>query len=50
MSWEVISLLLGGLGIGSTITTVIQGYANAKNEKKKRLYEERKEAYMGILT
>ena len=49
MSWETISLLIGGLGLGSIIATLMQTFLSVRDGKKKRLYEEKKEAYIGLL-
>lgn len=45
---NVISLLTA-FGMGSLITVVVQWYLSARLTAKKRQYEERKEAYIGLL-
>ncbi len=41
--------LIGGLGIGSLLTTVTHWYFLNRNEQKKRSFEEKKEAYVGLI-
>lgn len=41
--------LLGAFGIGSVITTIVQAYFNSKSADRTRNYNERKEAYIGLL-
>ena len=41
---------IGGLGIGSVLTSIIQWKINVNLEDKKRNFNEKKEAYVGLIT
>ena len=41
--------LIGGLGIGSLLTSIVQWYFQKDAEKKKRTFAEKKEAYVRFL-
>ena len=45
---DVISLLTA-FGMGTLITAIVQWYISTRFEAKKRQYDERKEAYVGLL-
>jgi hypothetical protein len=40
--------ILGAVGFGSIITVVIQFWINSHSEKRKRNFDEKKEAYVGF--
>jgi hypothetical protein len=46
---ESILALIGGLGIGSLLTKIVDYYLNRNTSKRTRLYEEKREAYLGLL-
>ena len=46
---EITLSLLAGLGFGSILTTIVQFFFYNKKERKARLYNEKKEAYLGLL-
>jgi hypothetical protein len=41
--------LLGAFGLGSVVTTVVQSLLSSRIEKHGRIFQERKEAYVGLL-
>ncbi len=41
--------LLGVFGLGSVFTTIISSYLTSKKDAKNKLFDERKEAYIGLL-
>ncbi len=48
---EAIGLFLSGLGLGSVLSSVISYYLlNQRAEQRERLFNKRKEAFVGILT
>jgi hypothetical protein len=47
MEW--ILPLLGGLGIGSIITKLLDHLISLKKDKESRLYQEKRETYLGVL-
>ncbi|EHL32313.1 hypothetical protein [Legionella drancourtii] len=50
METNTILALLGGMGVGSLINNMITHYTNQKSKQKERRYEEKKAAYIGLLT
>lgn len=46
---ESILTLLGGLGIGSLLTKIIDHFLSRDSSNRARLYEEKREAYLGLL-
>ena len=46
MDWSVFSALLGGMGVGSLLTTCVQIFFQRKKEKEGRAFEEKKLAYL----
>jgi hypothetical protein len=46
MEW--IMALVGGLGIGSLLTTIVNHVLTRKSGKAERLYQEKREAYLGM--
>ena len=46
MEW--ILALFGGLGIGSLLTTVVNHFLSKKSGAAARLYQEKREAYLGM--
>lgn len=49
---EVNTLLavLGGLGVGSLLNSLVAYFTNQRSKQKERRYEEKKAAYIGLLT
>ena len=41
--------LVGGLGIGSLLTSVVCHFLNRKSATNARIYQEKREAYLGLL-
>ena len=41
--------LIGGFGIGTIVTTIVQHFLKRKSYKDDRIYQERKEVFIGIL-
>ncbi|QHS33958.1 hypothetical protein GW535_05400 [Piscirickettsia salmonis] len=48
--YNTILAIFGGLGIGSLLNTLITHFTNQKSKKEERRYEEKKTAYVGLLT
>lgn len=46
---NVISLFIGGLGIGSLINSYAKNAIEEKRSKRERLYQEKRDAYIGLL-
>lgn len=46
---EIANWLVGALGLGSLITVIAQALLNQKSEHSKRRFQEKKEAYVGLL-
>lgn len=42
--------VLGGLGVGSLLNSLITHFTNQRSKQKERRYEEKKAAYIGLLT
>lgn len=42
--------VIGGLGIGSLITSVVTQFMSRRASSNDRLYQEKREAYLGLLT
>ena len=49
MEINTILAVFGGLGVGSLITSLVTHYTNQKAKQKERRYEEKKDAYLGLL-
>jgi ABC-type bacteriocin/lantibiotic exporter with double-glycine peptidase domain len=49
MNSEIFLTLLGGFGIGTIVTTIIQHILKRKSEKEDQHFQERKEVFVGIL-
>lgn len=50
MDWiPLVSALVGGLGIGSIITSVINHFLSERRSNKERVFTVKKEAYLGLL-
>jgi len=47
MEW--IAALIGGLGVGSLATTIVDHYISRRATNSDRLYQEKREAYLGLL-
>lgn len=52
MKMEVNTVLavLGGLGVGSLLNSLVAHFTNQSSKQKERRYEEKKNAYIGLLT
>ncbi|MCA1990254.1 MAG: hypothetical protein LDL07_14115 [Desulfarculus sp.] len=50
MGTEWIGPLVGGLGLGSILTSLVQGIISKKTEQRKYALNEKKEAYVGLLS
>ncbi|QGP52243.1 hypothetical protein PsalN5692_03751 (plasmid) [Piscirickettsia salmonis] len=50
MEVNTILAIFGGLGVGSLLNTLITHFTNQKSKKEERRYEEKKTAYVGLLT
>lgn len=50
MGAEWLGPLVGGLGLGSILTSLIQGLISQKTERRKNALNEKKEAYIGLLS
>lgn len=46
---ELVSVLIGGLGIGSVLTAIINHFITRRAVATDRLYAEKREAYVGLL-
>lgn len=46
---NLISVLIGGLGLGTLLNSVINHFFNTTKIKKEKLYQEKRDAYLGIL-
>lgn len=49
MNAEIFLTLLGGFGIGTIVTTIVQHILKRKSEKEDQYFQERKEVFVGIL-
>ena len=49
MDSESIIALIGGLGIGSGLTSALSFYLNSRMDKATKQFEEKKAAYLGLL-
>ncbi|MEL7429631.1 MAG: hypothetical protein AAFN43_06490 [Pseudomonadota bacterium] len=49
MDTTLILPLLTAFGLGSVFTALVQSWLASKHERAKRLFDERKEAYVGLL-
>jgi hypothetical protein len=47
MEW--ILPLFGGLGLGSLLTKIVDHYLAKQQSKEMRIYQEKREAYLGLL-
>ena len=47
MEW--LSPMLGGLGIGTLLTSIINNLLERNGKKAEKLYQEKREAYLGLL-
>ena len=50
MEINTVVALLGGLGIGSMVNSIFTHFTTQKSKKDGRRYEEKKSAYLGLLT
>jgi hypothetical protein len=48
--WSLLSGLIGGLGIGSLITSVANHLMARRSSIKDRLYQEKRETYLGMVS
>lgn len=46
---ELVGYLIGGLGIGSVITAIVNHFTGRRAVTRDRLYAEKREAYLGLL-
>lgn len=49
MEISVITALIGGLGIGTLLNSFFNAYNDKKKQQSNRLYEEKRNAYIGLL-
>lgn len=47
--YSAISLVFGGLGLGALLNSFVQYRLDERKKKKERLYNERRDAYVGLL-
>ncbi|HIA4050776.1 TPA: hypothetical protein ACWQB8_004728 [Escherichia coli] len=50
MDYNMILGIVGGLGIGTMLNSTITNLLNKKSKKEERLYEEKRKAYLGLLS
>ncbi|WP_321397684.1 hypothetical protein [Emcibacter sp.] len=50
MSFEILMSIFGAFGIGSVVTLLIKNHLDQNNALDERLYNEKREAYLGLLT
>ncbi|MBT0723099.1 hypothetical protein HH682_01315 [Rosenbergiella sp. S61] len=50
MDYNIILGVIGGLGIGTMLNSAITSLLNKKTKKDERLYEEKRNAYLGLLS
>jgi hypothetical protein len=50
MDYNTLLGIIGGLGIGTLLNSVISNLMTKKAKQNERLYEEKKSAYLGLLT
>lgn len=50
MEINTVLAIFGGLGVGSLLNTLISHFTHQKSKQKDRRYEEKKAAYIGLLT
>ena len=49
MDAQFLAAMVGGLGVGSLLTTAVQSYLSGKTKEKERSFAEKKESYIGFL-
>lgn len=50
MTWEWVFPLLGGIGIGSLLNTLLQAHLKSKTNASQRAFIEKRKAYLELLT
>ncbi|RUR25322.1 hypothetical protein [Legionella qingyii] len=50
MEVNTVLAVLGGLGVGSLLNSLVAHFTNQRSKQKERRYEEKKAAYIGLLT
>ena len=50
MEINTVTALLGGLGLGSLLNSLVTHFTTQKSKKEQRRYEEKKAAYLGLFT
>jgi putative Mn2+ efflux pump MntP len=50
MEINTVTALLGGLGLGSLLNSLVTHFTTQKSKKEQRRYEEKKASYLGLLT
>lgn len=50
MEINTVLAALGGLGVGSLLNNLVTHFTNQKSKQKERKYDEKKAAYIGLLT
>lgn len=49
MDWNAVSLLVGGLGVGSLLTTALQTWMQRKADAKAKAFIEKRDCYLGVI-
>ncbi|AIJ09268.1 hypothetical protein [Edwardsiella anguillarum] len=50
MDYNTLLGIIGGLGIGTILNSIMSNFLAKKTKQKERLYEEKKSAYLGLLS
>ena len=49
MNLQIFLTLIGGFGIGTIVTTIVQHILKRKSKKEDQYFQERKEVFIGML-